>query len=159
VNIENNHVVTMHYTLTNDEGQTIDTSAGAEPLVYIQGLGHIIPGLESEILGKTKGDKLKVAVAPKDGYGERVDEMVNTMPKSQFPEGENIEVGMQFQADTDHGPLVFTITEVEGDNVTIDGNHPLAGVNLNFDVEIVDIREATKDELEHGHVHGEGCDH
>lgn len=159
MNIENNHVVTMHYTLTNDEGQTIDTSAGAEPLVYIQGLGHIIPGLESEILGKTKGDKLKVAVAPKDGYGERVDEMVNTMPKSQFPEGENIEVGMQFQADTDHGPLVFTITEVEGDNVTIDGNHPLAGVNLNFDVEIVDIREATKDELEHGHVHGEGCDH
>lgn len=146
----------MHYTLTNDEGVTIDTSAGAEPLVYIQGLGHIIPGLEAEMEGKAVGDKFKVAIAPKDGYGERMDEMINTMPKSQFPETEQLEVGMQFQADTDHGPLIFTITNIEGEDVTIDGNHPLAGVNLNFEVEVVEIRDATENELSHGHVHAEG---
>lgn len=159
MNIAKNHVVTMHYTLKDDSGATLDSSAGGEPLVYIHGLGHIIPGLEGKIEGKTKGDKLQAVIEPKDAYGERVDEMVNSMPKSEFPDSEDLAEGMQFQVDTDKGPLVLTVVEVKGDEVVLDGNHPLAGYTLHFDVEIVDIREATEDELAHGHVHGDNCQH
>jgi FKBP-type peptidyl-prolyl cis-trans isomerase SlyD len=149
----------MHYTLTDDAGTTLDTSAGGEPLVYIHGLGHIIPGLEAKVEGKAAGDKIKAVIEPKDAYGERVDEMVNSMPKSEFPDTEELAEGMQFQVDTDKGPLILTIVEVKDDEVVLDGNHPLAGYTLHFDVEITEVREATKDELEHGHVHGEGCQH
>jgi FKBP-type peptidyl-prolyl cis-trans isomerase SlyD len=161
MNISTNSVVTMHYTLKNggDQGDVLDSSVGAEPLVYIQGMGQIIPGLEKQMEGKAKGDKLQALIAPVDAYGERNDQMVNSMPKSEFPEPDQLAVGMQFQVDTDQGPLVLTILEVKDDEVVLDGNHPLAGFTLHFDVEITDIREATEEEIAHGHVHGEGGVH
>ena len=161
MNVSKNSVVTMHYTLKNgsDQGEVLDTSAGSDPLVYIHGLGHIIPGLEKELEGKTVGDKLQALIAPEDAYGERNDQMVNSMPKSEFPDAEELAVGMQFQVDTDQGPLVLTVLEVKDDEVVLDGNHPLSGFTLHFDVEITNIREATEEAISHGHVHGEGGVH
>ena len=149
----------MHYTLTSDKGEVLDSSSGGEPLTYIHGLGHIIPGLETQVEGKTTGDKVQAVVAPADAYGERNDQMVNSMPKSEFPNPDELAVGMQFQVDTDQGPLVLTVLEVKDTEVVLDGNHPLAGFTLHFDVEITDVRDATKEELDHGHVHGPGGHH
>ncbi len=154
--ISKDSVVSMAYTLTNDEGQVIDTSAGGEPLVYLHGAQNIIPGLENALVGKQVGDKLTVNVVAADGYGEYNPDLVQVVPKHLFAGVENIEAGMQFHAQTDYGMQVVTVAAVEGDEITVDGNHPLAGQNLNFDVEIMDIREATSEELEHGHVHGAG---
>ena len=154
--ISKDSVVSMAYTLTNDEGQVIDTSAGGEPLVYLHGAQNIIPGLENALVGKEVGDKLTVNVVAADGYGEYNPELVQVVSKHLFGGVENIEAGMQFHAQTDYGMQVVTVAAVEGDEITVDGNHPLAGQNLNFDVEIMDIREASSEELEHGHVHGAG---
>ncbi|MDO8330388.1 MAG: peptidylprolyl isomerase [Fluviicoccus sp.] len=152
--IAQNSVVAIAYTLTDDNGTVIDTSAGGEPLVYLHGARNIIPGLENALAGKAIGDKLQVTIAPVDGYGEYDAQMVQSVPRQMFAGVDNIEVGMQFQAQTDHGIQVVTIAAVEGDEVTVDGNHPLAGVQLNFDVEVMSIRAATEEELAHGHVHG-----
>jgi FKBP-type peptidyl-prolyl cis-trans isomerase SlyD len=158
--ISANMVVSIDYTLTDDQGAVIDSSEGREPLAYIQGIGNIIPGLENALEGKAQGDSLKVSIAPEDGYGERSDELTQAVPKQMFEGNDEIQVGMQFQTMTDNGPQVVTVVDIDDENVTVDGNHPLAGENLNFDVTIVDIREATAEELEHGHVHGpEGHDH
>ncbi|SHE20193.1 FKBP-type peptidyl-prolyl cis-trans isomerase [methanotrophic endosymbiont of Bathymodiolus puteoserpentis (Logatchev)] len=157
-NIEN-PVVSIHYTLTNKAGEKLDSSIGSEPLTYIQGAGNIIPGLESALADKSVGDKLTVTIEPKDAYGERNEEHIQTVPKEMFQGIDNIEVGMQFQADSSNGPAIVTITAVEGDQVSVDGNHPLAGEQLTFDVEIMDIRPATESEMEHGHIHGESCNH
>lgn len=154
--ISKDSVVSMAYTLTNDEGQVIDTSAGGEPLVYLHGAQNIIPGLENALVGKVVGDKLTVNVVAADGYGEYNPELVQVVSKHLFGGVEKIEAGMQFHAQTDYGMQVVTVAAVEGDEITVDGNHPLAGQNLNFDVEIMDIREASSEELEHGHVHGAG---
>lgn len=151
--IEEKSVVTMEYTLTNDDGKVLDTSEGREPLSFIQGVGNIIPGLDKEMLGKKSGDKFTVRVKPEEGYGERVDEAIQVVPKEQFAEIENLEVGLQLQAQAGEQVMLFTIAKIEGDQVTIDGNHPLAGVPLNFDVEIVGVRTASEEELSHGHVH------
>ncbi len=159
MNITKNQVVTMHYTLKDDEGQTIDTSAGAEPLVYIQGMGQIIPGLEKELEGKTKGDKVLAVIPAEEAYGTRNDEMIQSVPKSEFEEAGDIQVGMQFQVETDNGPIALTVIEVRAEEVVLDGNHPLAGLTLHFDVEVTDVRAATEDEIAHGHVHGAGCNH
>lgn len=152
-------VVSIHYTLTNDKGEVLDSSDGREPLVYLHGHGNIIPGLETALVGKAPGDKLKVRVAPADGYGERNEKMVQQVPRRAFQGVKDIEVGMRFQAQGPQGPTTVVITRVAGDMVTVDGNHPLAGEHLNFAVEITDVRDASLEELQHGHVHGPGGHH
>lgn len=159
MNISNNCVASFHYTLTNSEGQVIDTSEGQEPLAYLHGSGNIIPGLEKALLGKAVGDKLNVSIPAAEAYGVRDDSMVQELPSNMFSGIDQIEVGMEFHAETEQGLQVVTVTKVEGDTVTIDGNHPLAGVDLTFDVEITDIRAASEEELEHGHAHGAGGHH
>jgi len=157
--VAQNRVVQMHYTLTDNDGTTIDSSAGHEPLAYIQGIGNIIPGLEDALEGKVKGDKIQVTVTPADGYGERNDEMIQKVSKSGFQGDEELVAGMQVQVETQNGPTIAMVTNIDGDDVMLDLNHPLAGVTLNFDVEIVDVRESTEEEIEHGHVHGPGGHH
>lgn len=150
--------VSFHYTLTNPSGEQLDSSRGEEPLLYLHGAGNIIAGLEAALAGKSAGDTFSVTIPPEDGYGELEPEMVQVVSKKMF-EGMDVEVGMQFHADVSHGSGIITITEIDGDDVTIDGNHPLAGETLIFDVEVVDVRPATDDEMAHGHVHGSGCNH
>lgn len=159
MNITDNCVASFHYTLTDSTGKVLDSSDGQEPLSYLHGAGNIIPGLEKALLGKTAGDKLNVAVTASEAYGERDDTMVQELPTSMFSGVEQIEVGMEFHAETEHGLQVVTVTSVENDVVTIDGNHPLAGVDLNFDVEVTEVREASAEELTHGHAHGAGGHH
>ncbi|MBU2886853.1 peptidylprolyl isomerase [Gilvimarinus agarilyticus] len=156
MNISDNCVASFHYTLTDKEGKVLDSSDGREPLAYLHGASNIIPGLEKELVGKQVGDKLKVDVPAAEAYGERNDEMMQELPASMFTGVEKIEVGMEFHAQTEQGTQVVSIAAVDGDNVTVDANHPLAGVDLTFDVEITDVREATSEEQEHGHAHGAG---
>ena len=156
MNITKDSVASFHYTLKDDDGNTIDTSEGQEPLPYLHGAGNIVPGLERELEGKVIGDKVSVIVKPVDGYGELNETLIQELPKSMFAGIDDIEAGMDFQAETDNGQQMVTVTKVEGDTVTIDGNHPLAGKNLHFDVEVTEVREASSEELEHGHVHGPG---
>jgi FKBP-type peptidyl-prolyl cis-trans isomerase SlyD len=156
--IKENSAVSFHYTLTDDAGQTIDSSAGQEPLAYLHGAGNIIPGLENALEGKAVGDQLNVSVAAEEGYGPVQEELVQDVPRSSFQGVENIEIGMQFEAQTGQGGTVpVTVTAVTDETVTVDGNHPLAGKSLNFDVTIEDVRDATAEELEHGHVQGAGA--
>ena len=152
-------VVSIHYTLTNDQGEVLDSSASGEPMPYLHGHMNIIPGLEGALEGKKVGDKLKVTVEPAEGYGERNDAMVEKVPKSMFQGVDEILPGMQFHAQTGDGMAVVTVTKVEEEHVTIDANHPLAGERLTFEVEVTDIRDASSEELEHGHVHGAGGHH
>ena len=154
-----NPVVSIHYTLTNKAGEKLDSSIDAEPLSYLHGAGNIIPGLENALSDSSVGDKLTVTIEAADAYGERNEEQIQTVSKEMFQGIDNIEVGMQFQADSSSGPAIVTIKKVDGDDVTIDGNHPLAGEQLTFEVEVMDIRPATETEMEHGHIHGAGCDH
>lgn len=152
-------VVVMHYTLKNGEGVTLDTSEGREPMPYIHGLGHIIPGLEKELEGKAKGDKVDAVIAPEDGYGTRKEDLVQVVPKSGFQAEEGapgLETGMQVQVETGQGPAIAMVTKIDGENVTLDLNHPLADMTLHFSIEIMDVREASAEELDHGHVHGPG---
>ena len=157
--ITNNSAVTFHYTLTDTEGAQLDSSEGQEPLAYLHGHNNIIPGLENALEGKTAGDSLEVSIAPAEGYGEVVAEMIQEVPRSSFDGIEDIQPGMQFQAETNQGPVPVVITAVSEESVTVDGNHPLAGKTLNFAVTVESVREASADELEHGHIHGEGCSH
>ena len=152
-------VVLIHYTLKDDAGAVVDTSAGAEPLAYIQGHRNLVAGLEKALEGKQDGDTVVVSVAPADGYGKHDAALIQRVPKRSLQGSGEIKKGMQFQARTDDGMRMFTVTAVVGDMVTLDGNHPLADKNLNFDVKIVSVREATSEELEHGHVHGAGGHH
>jgi FKBP-type peptidyl-prolyl cis-trans isomerase SlyD len=152
-------VVLIHYTLTDDSGKTIDSSAGGEPLAYLHGNGNLIPGLEKALEGKQTGDQVNVKIAPADGYGEYDKQLVQRVPKRALKGIGNVYVGMQLQAQSEHGARAVTVTQVAGDMVTIDGNHPLAGQNLNFDVKIEDVRAASEEELSHGHVHGPGGHH
>jgi FKBP-type peptidyl-prolyl cis-trans isomerase SlyD len=149
-------VVHIHYTLKDDAGEVLDSSAGQEPLAYLHGAGNIIPGLESELEGKTVGDKLTVAVAPKDGYGVRNEALVQEVSRSVFPDDVDVQLGMQFHAQTSAGVRLATVTKIVGDQVTLDLNHPLADVTLHFDVEVMDVKTATEEELAHGHVHAHG---
>ncbi len=152
-------VVSIDYTLTNDAGEVLDSSKGAEPLTYIHGTGQIISGLESALAGKRQGDSLKVRLDARDAYGDRDESKVMTASRAQFG-GDEPEVGLQVRADGPGGSEVLRIVAVDNDVVTLDGNHPLAGVPLTFDVTVVGIRAATKQELKHGHAHGShGHDH
>jgi FKBP-type peptidyl-prolyl cis-trans isomerase SlyD len=155
--IKNNSAVSFHYTLTDDDGQQLDSSAGKEPLAYLHGSGNIIPGLENALEGKNVGDSMVVAVPAAEGYGEVQAELIQEVPRGSFQGVDDIELGMQFEAQTDNGDSVpVTVTGVTDETVTVDGNHPLAGKNLNFDVSIESARDATQEELDHGHVHGPG---
>ncbi len=155
--IANQHVVAIDYTLSNDAGEVIDSSAGAEPLVYLHGAGNIIAGLEKALLGKAVGDELDVSIEPEEAYGEYSAELITNLGREMFEGVDELEVGMQFHASApDGGMQIVTIRDIDGDQVTIDGKHPLAGQQLNFKVKVVSIRAASEDELAHGHVHGEG---
>ncbi|MCD4678831.1 MAG: peptidylprolyl isomerase [Bacteroidales bacterium] len=147
-------VVSMHYKLTDNDGNILDNSEGSEPLTYLHGVGNIIPGLENALTGKVEGDKLQVKVEPADGYGEIMPELIQIIDKATFQGVDSVEVGMAFEAQAPDGSKQrIVVKEVKGDDVTINANHPLAGMALNFDVEIVGVREATEEEVAHSHVH------
>ena len=157
--VADNMAVSIHYTLTNDDGEVLDSSMGDDALVYLHGRENIISGLEKALDGKTVGDKFTVRIAPEDAYGELMEEMIQVISRDMFEGIDNIEVGMQFHADVSSGSGVVTVVNIEDDDITIDGNHPLAGLALTFDVEVIDVRPATEDEAAHGHIHGAGCHH
>lgn len=158
--IENNKVVKMHYAVMDSEETLIDSSYDHKPLEFIHGNGFLIPGLEVALNDKVVGDKFVADVAAVDGYGERQDGFVQTVPQSLFAGIEDLDVGMQLRAQTDDGEQTVIVIGMEDDMITVDGNHPLAGIDLKFEVEILEIRDATEEELEHGHVHVEGgCGH
>jgi FKBP-type peptidyl-prolyl cis-trans isomerase SlyD len=159
VEIAADTVVLIHYTLKDDSGKVLDSSAGGEPLAYIQGHGNLVPGLEKALEGKQGGSLVAVKLSPADGYGVRDEALVQRVPKRSLQGSGEIRKGMQFRAPTDDGMRLFTVTAIVGDMVTLDGNHPLADQTLQFDVEVVSVRGATPEELEHGHVHGTGGHH
>lgn len=157
--IENKKVVAIHYTLTDNNGVQIDSSEGSDPLHYLHGYGNIIPGLEEALSGKENGDKISVSIPPEKAYGVYDEKDKLQVHKSQFEGIDEIKVGMDIQTRTDKGIKVYRVEKIFGDTVILNGNHALAGETLNFDVEIMDIREASQEELEHGHVHAPGGHH
>ncbi|HHE54816.1 MAG TPA: peptidylprolyl isomerase [Caldithrix abyssi] len=157
--ITDNKVVSIHYTLKNDAGEVLDSSIGQQPLAYLHGRKNIISGLENALTGKNVGDKFHVDVPPEEAYGERNDTLFQELPREVFQGVDNIEPGMQFYSETPEGVQMITVTKVEGDTITVDANHPLAGQTLHFDVEVMDVREATEEELQHGHVHDSSHQH
>jgi FKBP-type peptidyl-prolyl cis-trans isomerase SlyD len=152
-------VVSMDYTLTDAKGEVIDQSRPGQPLVYLHGTGGIIPGLEKELEGKSAGDSVKAVVPPEEAYGVKQQELIQAVPRAAFQGVPKIEPGMKFQAQTQQGPRVVTVVEATADTVTVDANHELAGATLYFDVKIADVRDATPEEISHGHVHGPGGHH
>lgn len=152
-------VVSIDYKLTDDDGETIDSSEGMDPLTYLHGEGNIIPGLENALDDKSVGEQLNVSVSPADGYGERDDKLVHAVPREQFGDESDIEVGMRFRVPTENDEeLVVAVVDVKDDAITVDGNHDLAGMTLHFDVTVREIRDATEEEIAHGHAHV-GGDH
>lgn len=156
--VAKNKVVSINYNLTDDEGTLIDSSEGYDPLAYLHGVGNIVAGLEKALEGKNVGDEFKVSLTPSEAYGDRNDELCSVVPKDMFESADDIEVGMHFSIpDEESGEEQFVmVTEITEDDVTVDANHPLAGVNLVFDVSVVEVRDATDEEIEHGHAHGVG---
>lgn len=146
-------VVSIHYTLTDESGTTIDSSRGGEPLEYLHGAGNIVPGLEQALAGKEAGDHLNVDVPPAEAYGDRQEGLLQAVPISAFQGAGEVQPGMRFRAEGPDGSRIITVAKVEDDQVTVDANHPLAGVTLSFDVEVVEVRNAKAEEIEHGHVH------
>lgn len=157
--IKNNTAVSIDYTLKGDDGEIIDQSENGQ-FEFLAGAQNIIPGLEAALEGKQAGDELEVTIAPKDAYGEIESGRVQKVARSAFPDGTDIKVGAQFHgAGPEGNPVAVTVTAIAGDEIEIDGNHALAGKTLHFSVNIVSVREATKDERSHGHIHGPGCNH
>jgi FKBP-type peptidyl-prolyl cis-trans isomerase SlyD len=152
-------VVVFDYTLTDDDKDIIDSSVGSEPLAYIQGEGQIVPGLEKAMEGKKAGDSFKISLPPEEGYGVHDPENISVVPADQIEGGEELEEGMQLHTEGEFGEQTVIITKIVGNEVTIDGNHPLAGMTLHFDISIRDVRPATDEERDHGHVHGPGGHH
>lgn len=152
-------VVSIDYTLKNNDGQVLDSSNGREPLCYLHGCGNIIPGLEKALEGKQAGEELTVTIEPADAYGERDERMVQQIPKEQFAGIPDLQVGQQVRGQTAEGSHVLTVVDIGDEAVTVDANHQLAGETLNFDVKVVEVRDATAEELEHGHAHGAGGHH
>jgi FKBP-type peptidyl-prolyl cis-trans isomerase SlyD len=147
--------VTIKYTLKDDGGAVLDTSEGHDPLTYLHGAGNIVPGLEAALDGKAVGDVIAATLSPAEGYGPRDENQIRNVPLRKLPDGK-AKVGMRYRIQTEDGQMVALVTAVRGDYATIDANHPLAGKTLHFDVEVVAIRDATEEELTHGHVHGPG---
>ncbi len=157
MSITKDSAVFFHYTLTDNEGNTLDKTPEGQPLAYLHGHANIIPGLESQLEGKAAGDKFVAVVEAADAYGEYQEQAVQEVPREHFQGVDNIEAGMQFQTQAESGqPMLVTVKKVTDEVVTVDANHPLAGKQLNFDVEIAEVRPATEEEISHGHVHGEG---
>ncbi len=154
-----NAVVAFDYVLTAPDGKVIDSNEGAGPLAYIHGQGQIIPGLEAALEGRTTGDAFQVTVTPEKAYGVRDSALVQVVSRDMFESVNELEVGMRFRASLEDGEHVFTIVGLDDKQVTIDGNHPLAGTTLKFDVKVVEVRAATAEELDHGRVHGSGEHH
>lgn len=149
-------VVSIEYTLTDDDGEVLDTSVGDEPLVYLHGAENIVEGLEKALDGKQPGDEIDVVVEPEEGYGDYLVELVSTVDRAAFDGVDELEVGMEFEAEAPDGESqIVVVRAVDGDEVTIDANHPLAGQRLHFKVKVLDIRDASEDELAHGHPHGD----
>lgn len=159
MNVENNNVVLISYVLKDENGVTLDEADKSEPFVYLHGVGQMIPGLEEALTGKTSGDKVAVVVPPEKGYGEFKEDLIQPIPKSEFKDTDELEVGMEFEVETENGPIIVAVTEVKDEDVIVDANHPLAGESLHFDVEVVEVRKATQEELDHGHAHGPDDDH
>jgi FKBP-type peptidyl-prolyl cis-trans isomerase SlyD len=158
--IADGHVVTIHYRLTLDDGSIADDSFGGDPLVYLQGAQNIVPGLEKQLAGKKIGETLEVTVPANEGYGEYDPAAEQTVPKTAFPPNVDLQVGMSFQTKGRNGqPIPVWIRSLKGDDVIVTANHPMAGQQLNFKIEVVDVRRATADEKKHGHVHGPGGHH
>ena len=148
-------VVVFHYTLTTDDGEQVETSKGKDPLPYLHGASNIVPGLEKEMEGKSAGDTFKATVVPAEGYGERQGPGPQSVDRSEFPDNVELYEGMAFTAQAEGGQEVpLWIDRIEGDQIFVDRNHPLAGETLNFEVEIVSVRDATDEEIAHGHAHG-----
>jgi FKBP-type peptidyl-prolyl cis-trans isomerase SlyD len=159
VQVEKNRIVSLHYTLRDEQGKVIDTSSGRAPLTYLHGKGNIIPGLERALAGKAAGDTLDVTVAPAEGYGPRDERLVQIVARAKFGEVPNLAPGMQVRASGSQGARLVTVVRVDPDFVTVDGNHPLAGRTLHFTLKIADVRKATHEEIAHGHAHGPGGHH
>jgi FKBP-type peptidyl-prolyl cis-trans isomerase SlyD len=152
--IEKNKVVEIDYTLKDENGEVLDSSQDRESLSYIQGVGNLIPGVENALEGKSSGERVEITVPPETGYGLRDDSLVLSIPRDKFSEVDDLKEGLRFRMDAPDGPMVFTVVNVEESEVMVDGNHPLAGMTLNFDITIQSVRDATPEELDHGHVHG-----
>jgi len=157
--IEKNKVATFDYELRDDGGTLIDSSTGDEPLAYIHGIGQIVPGLEVALEGRSAGETFSVTVPPDVGYGDRDEGLVRIVSRVDFSRPDDIAVGLHVQVEGPDGESVARVTAIDGDDVTLDANHPLAGMTLSFSITIRDIRDATREELRHGHVHGEGGHH
>ena len=158
--VEQNSVVSVMYTGTfPDSGEVFDSNVNQPPLVFLVGHGNIIEGFEQEMLGAAVGDVREFTLTPEKAYGHRDESAVQPIPRSQFPEGMELEVGRVVGAQSDQGPVQFTVVEINDDIVIVDLNHQMAGYTLHFNVEIVEIREATPEELDHGHAHGPGHHH
>jgi len=155
--ISQHKVVTIHYKVADAVSEeVIDSSEGGEPMTYLHGAQNIIPGLEQALEGKVVGDEVEVTVEAADAYGERSDDRIQQVPMEAFQEMEKIEPGMVVTAETEQGPVNLVVTEVDEATVTVDANHPLAGKSLKFEVKIESIRDASEEEVAHGHVHGPG---
>jgi len=159
MNIENKKVVSFHYTLKNTQGEQIESSRDRDPMVYLHGTGSIIPGLEKAMAGKKAGDSFEVSIEPAEAYGERKESGIQRIPAKHFKHAERLEVGQPVILQTQQGQVQVTVVKVGRFNIDVDRNHPLAGQTLTFDVEVTDVREATAEELEHGHAHGPGGAH
>lgn len=157
--IAKNKVVAIDYILTDPKGEVLDKSSKGQPLHYIQGAGNIIPGLEKALEGKSAGDTLKARIPHAEAYGPRDEDLLQEIPREHFSEIKELRVGMELEAESEEGVRVITVTKVEDDKVTVDANHPLAGMDLTFDVTVVEVRDATAEEVSHGHVHGPGGHH
>lgn len=156
--VSKDSVVGIEYTLTDDKKQTLDSSAGADPLEYLHGHNNLIPGLEKQLEGKSVGDEFTATVAPAEAYGERMDNLIVEVNRSQFPDDVEITVGMQFEAGDPNGSRIVTVTEVKEETLTVDANHPLAGENLHFAVKVISIRAATDEEKKEGFIGQQSCD-
>lgn len=153
--INKNTVVTLNYTLKNDQGEILDESQDGS-FIYLHGAGGIVAGLEKHLEGKTSGESFNAHIEPDEAYGLRDDTMLQVVPRDMFDKDHALEEGIQFHAESPEGEqITVTVTKINGDNITVDGNHPLAGIALNFDIKIKDVRKASKEEIEHGHVHGD----
>ncbi len=145
--IENDKYVEINYTLKDGSGKVLDSTDGNEPLAFIFGKSSLLPGLEAALEGKIKGNKTNVVIEPEDAYGQRDDSLIQVIEASQFENPNEIEPGMQFSAEDDHGPILLTVLKVDEEGVMVDGNHPLAGITMDFDVEVCEVRDATEEEL------------
>ena len=157
--VEKNTVASVHYTGTFPDGEQFDSSVGGNPMSFLVGHGQMIPGFEEEIMGASVGEKREFSLSPERAYGERNEDLVNTASLDDFPDADEIKVGMMGVAQTEYGQMPFSVTEIEGDQVTIDYNHQMAGKTLRFEVEVIEVRNASEEELAHGHVHGPGGHH